>query len=472
MSRLSKWIKGLSVVPGTPISDVISTTATEGNAALLLQFIGKTFQGSRTSRNFPKYWKNEDGVLSIQGSVHFGQERSLTLKIGTREGLLVENRKGKSCSWNHNNGDLVIEVGDETPQQRLETYAHEVVACWAVHGQRWRDRNGYVMPQPYGLARKYGVVEKMYFNVIDGSLGVDRPTLKELIDHECFRSVHVGNWYQRHSTLIAAMAGMPLVIHEFKEGGGKVCSIDAHLVSRDSKMWSGYCRWDESLRRSAPLGLWRELALQSASPFSFHVHATRMLFQKAELDSSFLLQRVGKEKLRGVLEIMLSEDPERFYRLIDEHGKTHRLGGVGDSFIVYGDYGRFDRNKIVDNVLCTFEELCMVQSDCTYVLERKPRVVMDTHAYIVIESLARRSKNVYAFSGSQMHSYLTKEDQGNSVSTHRVRNERLFLLLRQIFGMESVNFHVYPPVNWNSGVTSQYADLTSAPVQQWLSSHV
>ncbi len=166
---------------------------------------------------------------------------------------------------------------------------------------------------------------------------------------------------------------------------------------------------------------------------------------------------------------MLQEDPERFYRLIDESGVTHRLSAAEDRRFEYGRYGMFSKSRVIENILTTFTEMQALQNNCEYQLKRLPRVVIDSHAYVIIESLARRRRKVYALSGRDMHRYLT---QGDSSHMHRVRNERLFLLIRDLFGIESIDFHVYPPMQVNAGLDSQYSDLSSVPKNLWLSSQV
>ena len=466
-----------SILPGTQIVDVISTEHPESRAASVIMGIAKSYKGLRIYRDFSQGWENENGILVNKGTIGFVSQDSpeknktyhVTLKIGTQEGLVLKNVPGSRWSLKPTKEGLMeLEVGEQVKEEQLESRIGSFIGCWVVHGRDWYDRAGRRTRQPYGLERKYTPPDQFYFNVIDG-MYQPKITLKELIGSGCTRSTHVGNWHQRHSTLIPAICGMSLTLHEFKDGGGDICSFNGVSISNDVKKWGPYCSWNEVVRHSDQLGLWKHLALRSASPFSFHVHATRMLFPNSQLDSHFILEEIGKGKFREILQIMVMSEPERFYRLIDENGVTHRLTGCGQEYFEYGSYGNFSRHAVVDNILETFEQLQLVQFDCAHVLSRKARIVIDTHAYLVIEALATGFKKVYVLSGRDMHAYLT---DGTSEKMHRVRNERLFLALRDLFGVKSIDFYVYPPLSMNSGLNSQYQDLNFCDKESWLTKEV
>ena len=470
MSAKSKLTSGLSITPGSQIVNVISAEKPDGNAALVLKSVAQNRAGGmRTKRNFPLDWKQEGSTFIAEGHVSYdGKHYPLILKIGSREGLVLQDGDAHSLSMKPINGEMVLHLPEKMRPSRVDSYANELVACWVVHGKDWYNRVQQKIRQPWGLEKK-SLPEKLYFNVIDGALA-PKITLKELISLGCGRSTHVGEWHKRHSTLIPAFCDMPITMHEFKEEGEDVCFFNGMKISNDREIWGPYCQWDEQARRSSKMGMWQELALKAGSPFAFHVHATRTLFPGAQLDSSLLLEKVGREKLMEILETIEQKDPERFYRLIDEQGVTHRIhNAIEQDYVAYGSFGKFPRHAIVPNVMASFEELNMVQNNCARVMRRMPRIVPDTHFYLVVEALLQQAKSVYALSGRDMHRYLT---EGGSAHEHCIRNERLFLMLRDFFDVKSIDFHVYPPLTMDSGLISQYSDARYFDKEFFLSQKV
>ncbi len=478
MTTLSNLTSGKSITPGKQIVSAIATRAIEGNATLLLREIAKQAEGSRISRIFPDTWENEAGMQTKRGVIKFGdQEFPIIAMIGLLNGsmpetLFLENVSGDGCSMQPVNGNMVLHVGEKISLQRLGSLASQVTGTWIVHGEDWYDRKNQFFRKPWGKTKR-GIYEKFCFEVIDGSLEDPAPKLEELIERGCRRSTHVGEWHKRHSTIIPAVVGMPMTIHEFKhDGGPDICQFNGLEIGHNPEMWGPCCPWNEAVRHSDQLGMWQDLALRCASPFNFHVHATRTLFPAIQLDSDYLLQAVGKEKLRGILEVMVANQPGRFYRLIDECGLTHRHIGVSDTLLNYGGHGYFPRSEVVDNIIQTFLELQMVQADPAYHLPRRHRLVIDSHAYIVIETMARKQSVSYELSGRYMHQYLT---DGTDARMHRVRNEELFLLLRDFFGLQNMKLHVYPPLRWNSGLNSQYDEnlkFCDHAKYNWLSTRI
>ncbi len=460
MGKLSNLTSGKSIVPGEQIVKTMFVQAVDGNAAKLLEQVAKECIGSRIARFFPQEWEAWDGVRVKRGLVNFSDRKfPLMVKIGAQETadsdeLMLRDVHGARCSMRPVNGKMVLEVGNCLTQERLESMATQMVGVWIVHGHHWRDRREKIYRQPWGDEKK-GVSETLYFEIIDGALEMPRPTIGQLIERECRRGTHAGEWDKtRQSTIIAALVGMPMTLHEFKEKGGKdICSFKGLQIGANPGIWGVYCDWFESVRQSGELGMWQDLAKRCASPFTFHVHATRTIFPNARLDSDFLLEVVGRERLMAVLAIIATQQPERFYRVIDEHGVTHKQTLVGPDSLVYGKFGHFPRSELAMNAIQTFLDLQLVQANPDWHVPRKVRVVMDSHAYIIIEALARKKRVVHDLSGRWMHGYLT---DGKDAKSHRARNERLFVLLRDIFGVSSMKFHIYPPVTWDTGLTSQY----------------
>lgn len=476
--KVSNYASGLNVTPGTQIVNKISTGSLLGsnNSARLLAEIAKNNSGGRIYREFPSDWSFDGDVATKTGVISFGNRKfPLTIQVGKTDfdgagKLVFEDGDGDICSMKTDGNSKLIEVGERLSGNRIKSLACQVIGTWIVHGKNWLNRRNELFRDPWG-ATKRGMFETFSFEVIDGALENPRPTIGQLIERGCRRSTHVGEWSLRHSTIIPAIAGMPMTIHEFKSNGGDdICKFNDLQIGLNPGIWGPYCPWNEAVRHSDNLGMWKDLALRSATPFSFHVHATRTLFPEIQLDSDLLLQSVGVEKLRGVLELMVANQPGRFYRLIDERGNTYRQTGASDEELLYGDDYFFDRSRVVDNVMQNFLELQALQNNPALVLPRRCRLVIDSHAYIVIEAMARRQKEAYELSGRFMHKYLT---DGTDALMHRVRNEELFLLLRDLFGLKTMKFHVYPPLTYDSGLKSQYdQDLQHFRKEAWLTQEV
>ncbi len=476
MSHLSKFANGKKITAGMQIVKVILTQCHDGNAANLLRAIAKSHHGSRMQRSFPEDWQENHGIFEKSGLVTFdGRECPITLKIGASdeevlpETLVIKDSHGSCCSMKTENGKMVLEIGSTIAPRRIESLASQITGTWIVHGENWRNRANIPFMKPWGDIKK-GVYETFSFEVIDGSYENPRPTLRELIHRGCRRSTHVGQWYQRHSTIIPAIVGMPMTMHEFKkEGGVDICMFNGLEIGKNSDIWGPYCSWNESVRHSEKMGMWKDLALSCATPFNFHVHATRTLFPFIQLDSDYLLKEVGQEKLRGIIEVVAAKQPGRFYRLIDEQGITWRQTGVSENLLWYGN-DCFKRSEVAENVIQTFLELQKVQLDPAHAMIRKKRLIIDSHAYIVVEAMARGQKTAYELSGRHMHAYLT---DGADAKMHRLRNEELFLLLRGFFGFSTMKFHIYPPLTWNSGLHSQYDEkLRFVNKDEWLSQEI
>ena len=465
-SRLSNLNSGKWITPGTAACNVISTASREGVAASILTEAAKATNGMRIQRCFDDKWVSDgNGGIMKEGVVKFhGGERPLTIKLGVEDGLILRETDGVKLSLKPIK--TFLEVGRKRPETQFVSSANMLVASWLVHGYNWMDRNGRLIRRPYGDDRR-GHKDEFAFQIIDGAKG-SKTTLHDLICRGCVRSTHVGEWQKRHSTLIPAVCGMPVRLHEFKmAGGADICELMGLQIGADSKVWGPYCNWIPSVRTNGNLGMWENLAQECSSPFAFHLHATRTLFEKCQLDSNFLLYILGTNLLGAILEEMAHVEPERFYRLIDGAGATHRLTDVRGDVLYYGDH-HFRRSDIPANIIGTFQELETLQYDSGYIIKQgKPRIVLDPHAYIVIEALAAEKDDVCVLSGREMYRYLVSDDE--DALMHQIRNDRLFTLLCKYFNREKIRFHVYPPLTWDGLVYSQYDDLGKCPKSAWLS---
>ncbi len=241
MSHLSKFANGKKITAGMQIVKVILTQCHDGNAANLLRAIAKSHHGSRMQRSFPEDWQENHGIFEKSGLVTFdGREFPITLKIGASdeevlpETLVIKDSHGSCCSMKTENGKMVLEIGSTIAPRRIESLASQITGTWIVHGENWRNRANIPFMKPWGDIKK-GVYETFSFEVIDGSYENPRPTLRELIHRGCRRSTHVGQWYQRHSTIIPAIVGMPMTMHEFKkEGGVDICMFNGLEIGKNS----------------------------------------------------------------------------------------------------------------------------------------------------------------------------------------------------------------------------------------------
>lgn len=463
MSKLSQLRLKLAIQPGIQVTETISAERKGGNADAVIRAMAKGC-GGRNRMELVQCPSASDGEYVRNGSLYaYGSVFPIRLVIGSAEGLVLKDVSGTCRSMKPEKGTFVIGIGDQLTANQIAHVAEEILACWIIHGKDWTDRSGDIVPYPYGRERNAMPLGKQIFKVVDGK---DDPlTVRELIARGCTRSTHVGDWIKRHSTLIAALCGMKTILHEMKSEGTDVCMCGGVVIGDTPKIWGPYCPWNEAGRESLFTGKWGSVAEKAATPFAFHVHTTRSIVADVELESSYLLRILGCERLVGMLAATVEKDPERFYRLIDADGRTYRLAAVEKHYLVYGNGIFFSREDIVHNVMETFRELRNVEDDAAYVMPRKQRIVPDTHFYIVAEALAANTERFFSLSGRDAHRYLT---EGGSASMHRIRNERLFRLLKEYGTIDSVEFHIHPPIEADSGLMSQYGDLTGFDSAQWL----
>jgi hypothetical protein len=273
------------------------------------------------------------------------------------------------------------------------------------------------------------------------------------------RSAHPGNW-TAPQTLVPAAMGMPVILHEFQERAGDdgydVTMFNDEKISQDDNIWGPYATWHTRVMGNGGYmhDDFRQIAESASSPFSFHIAATKAIFPQCTLASTMILEKLGEEKLLQVLGAIAKQDPERFYRLIDEDGRTHKLVGFENGSLVYADDLTFAIANAARNVFCTFQDLAKIEADPSYQLGRKTRLVLDSHFYIVVFALMTTNNgSSYHLGGTDMHRYLT---EGPDVQMHTIRNERLFHVVREFFEAERLKFHIYPSSVLRLKGSSQY----------------
>lgn len=431
-----------NIIPGTPIVNTISCLP-GGKAEKIIFQIYQRNPNQTNVRVFMN-WEEQEGVKVSEGKVtHDGQDFPITLKIGIKEGLFLRDQegKGKKVSIKNQLPEFLIDIPTGITEQWLRKVADQIVACWIIHGKNWTNRVQQVCNWPYGHDPRRPV--ENFFSVIDGA--TENLTLPNLVKAGCIRMTHTGQW-NRPYALVPAIAGMQIVLHEFKASGKDVCMFHDHMIGDNENIWGGYVSWKE-LGRDFISDKFSNIANQSSSPFAFHLHATKMRFPNCTLASTFLLERIGEIKLQKIFSAIAIAEPERFYRLIDEQGITHRLIEVRDGKLVYENGTSFLISQATENVFETFTQMRAIELNPSFTLPRTKRLVLDTHFYMVVRG-DYSDGTVRELSGGEMYNYLTK---GSDASMHQVRNERLFQLIRGIMGVDKCEFHIYPPVPAESG---------------------
>ncbi len=442
-----------------------------GKAEEILRKIAHPGRGNNPTHNAREFGEWVGGRCI--GIVRPGNEEpvKITLVIGQREGLYLEDaNEGASLSLKDWTKD-VLKVGAKIPNYRLYDAANQIVACWILHGKFWVNRSAQVMDWPYGCDSNREI--HAFFKVIDGA--EERVSLGDLIKEGAVRSTHVGQW-NRPYALIPAACGMRVLMHEFRQTSEDVIVFGGKRISPDPEIvWGPYCRWSDRSLGEVREKVFQEIAFETASPFGFHVHATKVAFPNTTLASSFILDRLGKDLLRKILQTVAEKEPERFYRMIDEEGKTYQLvRNIENRELEFENKKdvrpRFFRLSLAaDNVIETLEELASIEKDLRFVIKRRARLVLDSHFYLVCFGIAE-SKDGRArhLSGSEMYRYLVK---GADAKMHKIRNERLYRALKDVMGLngDSFEFHIYPPVEY-LGETQYTADpaLIKEKKEKWL----
>lgn len=404
--------------------------------------------------NERRFGEWQDGICC--GDVYCANDNSkvpVMLKLGCCEGLFLEDGVGGdsfSLKPSHPDGQkhFSLPIGRRIGDERVIMAANAIIGTWIVHGFQWIDRRGEEIYWPYGEGRQSDSYRLTHsFSIVDGTKEVI--SLAEFIKRGGVRSAHVGEWLAPY-TVVPAACGMKLLLHEFNENGRaddfNVCSFSSlNLSTAPPGVWGPACPWNLSARRT--LGNNRkfsDLAEVAGSPFAFHVHATRQIFGNGRLFSGFALEMMGVQGMLNLLKRVETDDPQRFYKLVDSCGVSRRLIEV-DSRNLYFDGGCIiERAAVVDNVANSMITLAEIEKNPAKSEVSLPVVVIDSHFYIVVllGILTSVEGHSYHLGGSEMYRYLTV---GDHAKMHAVRNERLYRLCRQMkLAKGDLRFHIYP----------------------------
>jgi len=151
------------VMPGAVRIGVISALQSSNVATEILEQIAHPSERENPLRNrrvFGK-WQDEDGIKVCRGCIHFnkGWTSQLVLRIHLtknpmREGLTLEEVPGKQRSLKDRN--FVLYVGKNLTQGEIRHLANMIAACYITLGFGWKNRNGLVIPWPYGQDGRVG----------------------------------------------------------------------------------------------------------------------------------------------------------------------------------------------------------------------------------------------------------------------------------------------------------------------------
>ena len=462
------------ILPGTPAVRIISAE-NAGIGVRILEEIAHPVNARQDNERDFGPWKNGEceGTISFKRGAA-KEEQILTfdvvLKLGSEEGLHITEESGLSYSLKDKpkrKGKFSLVVGKNLPSWRLSDIANQIVGTWIIHGFHWRDRAGNECNWPYGNDEDRPV--SFNFSVIDGS--ADRLTLHDLLELGCIRSTHVGQWNKPYA-IIPAVAGMPVLLHEFKKTSEDISEFCGLHIGKDAhNIWGGYVTWNGAKDKLLENKEFGDIACCTSSPFSFHLHATRKRFPNCTLASTFLLRSLGEEDIQRVLRLVSNLEPERIYRLIDENGITHSLKKVTDEDLVFDGGMCYPKKDAWKNIFSTFKDMETLEENPLYELRRERRLVLDSHFYVVVFGIASAKEGEsYHLSGSEMYSYLV-EDKQNEYA-HKIRNERLFKLVQDALNVAKINFHIFPGIKVPEKFGNQYTfedtgnnlDFLSLPV--------
>ncbi|MBU1255899.1 hypothetical protein KKH35_03445 [Patescibacteria group bacterium] len=445
------------LIPGSQIISVISAMPGGFAEEVLKQIAHPEILPLANVRKFSQ-WENG---MSIGQVILKGEEREFVLKIGVKEGLFLEDSRNFSLKHTCDGDKCIIPISSNSKGRRSKgrsslTVANNIVGSWIIHGQNWQDRSGDFHFWPYGIDSNR---KSSYdFSVKDGK---NLDTFNSAIEKGVVRSGHIGTW-KSPVILVPSAAGVPVILHEFQEksnGSGSVVMFGDKRISPESydEIWGPYAEWDPEVLNQVDFGNFRDLVQELPSPFNFHVAATRSIFPNCRLASEFILSQMEENKILEILRIIVEKDSERYYRLIDESGRTYRLKEIDGNIATYTGYQKeikFDLNQAPENVFQTFSELAQIQDNPMYKISQRVRVVLDSHFYIVVFGiLTTKDGKSHHLSGRYMHKYLL---EGADSYMHRIRNDRLFSLIKQLFGINKLEFVIYPSASLRLPRVNQY----------------
>lgn len=451
MQKIQRQKVSSHVTPGIPFVHVVSALR-GGNAERILRQVhalGATaggYESAQLKLSFPEWPEGADCVVGHCKRLSGAQECELVLHVGAQRGLFLEDSYGL-FSLKSKGGELLspsIPTGSPRTGQPFDSWcanaAKAILGTWVLHGSDWMNRYGDVLEFPFG---PNGHPRELIFKAEDK--GVIFPDCNPRVVGRC---THAGSWKGSNAASLAE-AGYTVLLHEFNEASGSgrdICTCGEARISEDSTLWPPVARWSnrnlKSVKRMEEL---QAIANSASSPFAFHTAASQLLFPNVTLLSPFLLQRIGEEKLRAVLETIQRESSERFYRLIDRTGSTKRWTRSEKTRIFFDDGSSLARETLAENALASFKEMRELQHDPAFLLPPRERIVLDSHFYVVMIAVATHQDGVAVhLSGRHTYQYMFRTAEAQM---HRVRNDRLLRLVAPVLGIPQLRFEVYlPPI--------------------------
>ena len=465
--------KGL-IKPGTNLISTISAMP-GGNAEKILRLIATVRSTERIKVCLEEWGDGTEGKIIVsydgQFEIQHKETHEIILKLGVKEGLFLEDVPDMSSfSLKHLKTDgtpglfrlpigrLVsvpkirsrkggqkgiprkerMESGKPYSTERLDDIAQKIVGVWVYHGRDWTDRKGVRYEWPYGETGRR-IDSPVSFIVQDGGTVDDCAVLPK----GTIRSSHPGSWW--NSTILRLLkAGTTVLLHEFvKESTPErnICRFGQITISQNTKCWPGAAQWSNRNLGERVRPEFQAIANDAASPFAFHITATKTLYPSCRLMSSFILERLGAEKTEAIVRAVVHAEPERCYRMISEEGHTHQLIAWTGNRLIYDEGLVCTLGEAVESVVKSFREMTAVEQDHRYPLPIRRRVVLDSHFYTVLGALlTERGGTAHSLCGRFSYDYLLR---GTDAVMHRIRNERIFQILKPFFGVERLVLKVY-----------------------------
>lgn len=297
-------------------------------------------------------------------------------------------------------------------------------------------------------------MDESIFSIVDATN--ENHNIEELIKLGCTRSSHVGLLANSNTTLAPLIYYLPIHYHEFLRNSDdkyyNVCNfqilkddlnIEEILISNDKGVWPPLAKWNSEGRNKITQkdSRFQSLSEICSSPFSFHLAATKKLFSNSNsvtLSSTNFIKSIDKvigstDAMKKILQLIGSKNSKNngriktFYRLIDESGitwyqKSNRIIANNKIEIRFENDFSMSVDAAIDSVLETYMELSILEKDPSYKLSKRPRVVMDTAFYILMD---------FILSGR--------------ISVDKRANGRKIFVSYHLAGFDSMNYLVYNP---------------------------
>jgi hypothetical protein len=299
----------------------------------------------------------------------------------------------------------------------------------------------------------------------------EKLNLFDLIKLGCTRSSHVGLLSTDNCTLAPLIGGLNVHYHEFLKHANdlhyNICQFhllkkcggfDNIIISSDKNIWPPMARWNfhgrSQIIEADPR--FSDLAKDASSPFSFHLAATKKIFSQQNnvtlTSSNFLKIKNSIDSsiifLRQLLKCIASNStntegrPKTFYRVIDENGISWYQKSIKKKFTqdskVYEEIS-FDNGftisieEAIESVLYTFQEMADLEENPSFVLGKRPRIIMDTAFYIMMDFIMTGKVND-SKEGIEGHLFVSYHLAGNELMNYLIHDEKQALMYTKQVG--------------------------------------